>query len=155
MRADTARAGSCYNPARTQMKVLPIAALTLLLGCRSAQKEDTFTVTEHRAANGDNQELYVIRHDAGAVVTEIKAACGYTLYDSGSGKKETSLSGFCPLERLPQVGQAVARCTPNSQMGTGSPSCIAKTGDFLIVHEGGLWGNDQMSLSVISESVKR
>jgi hypothetical protein len=137
------------------MKVLPIAALTLLLGCRSAQKEETFTITEHNAANGDNQELYVIRHEAGAVVTEIKATCGYTLYDSGPDKKGNSLSGFCPLERLPQVGQSVKHCTPTSQMGTGSPPCMTKTGDFLIVHAGGLWGNDQVSLSVMTESVKR
>jgi hypothetical protein len=35
-----------YRP--LTMKALSIATLVLLLGCRSAHKEETFTITEHR-----------------------------------------------------------------------------------------------------------
>jgi hypothetical protein len=133
------------------MKVLLLLLAVLLASCRNASvKEEKFTITEHTAATDSHRESYIIKHESGNVVTVLKATCSYTLYDN----KTPSLSGFCPLERLPNVGQSVARCSERSQMGAGSPPCMSHAGDFLIIHEGGLWGNDAVGLTIESESVK-
>jgi hypothetical protein len=135
--------------------LLPLFAL-LLAGCHNASvKEETFTITEHVAATDSNPERYTVQHESGIVITVLQATCSYTLYEGNQNNPSgLSLSGFCPLERLPSVGRAVARCTSKSLTGTGSPPCMSHTGNFLVIHEGGLWGNDTVASAIEWESVK-